>query len=412
MKFLILLVVLLTITGRTQAALTAAEKTLILNTFNGWRDNALPIPTTHLSTLTWNTAYETNLQKYVNTCATSFSPFSKTAKVAEFVITFSGTWNLKVILDYIGGTAANYNFHTKSCASGKSCLHEYTVVAKGKTAACAVNRCGSTYRFYCDFDPVGPYRGVNPYPTPTPNPTPTPTQTQTIKPTPTPTQTQTTKPTPTPTQTQTTSPKSKTINWQSKSTPVRDQGQCGSCYIFAAFANSEARYVIKTGANPETVDFSEQEGLNCISGGCNGGWPTTVYNTFKTTGYGPESANKYTGVQTTCTQTATPRVSFTGFTQTAKNKDALIAALQTGPIAISLLADDGFQSYSSGIYNCPTKYTSVNHAVTLTGYDEATDSWLIKNSWNTWWGIDGYIKLTAANDNCNILGYASSYINY
>ncbi|EFA74832.1 hypothetical protein PPL_11865 [Heterostelium album PN500] len=362
MKFLILLVVLLTITGRTQAALTAAEKTLILNTFNGWRDNGLPIPTTDLSTLTWNTAYETNLQNYVNTCATSFSPFSKRARVAEFVVTFSGTWNLQVILDYIGGTTANYNFNTKSCASGKSCLHEYTVVAKGKTAACAVNKCGRTYRFLCDFDPVGPYRG--------------------------------------------------TINWQSKSTPVRDQGQCGSCYIFAAIANSEARYVIKTGANPATVDFSEQEGLNCISGGCNGGWPTTVYNTFKTTGFGPESANKYTGVQTTCTQTATPRVSFTGFTQTAKTKDALIAALQTGPIAISLQADGGFQSYRSGIYNCPTKYTSVNHAVTLTGYDEATDSWLIKNSWNTWWGISGYIKLTAANDNCNILGYASSYINY
>ena len=74
------------------------------------------------------------------------------------------------------------------------------------------------------------------------------------------------------------------------------------------------------------------------------------------------------------------------------------AALATQPLAVSIEADKSvFQYYTGGVLDSTKCGTSLDHAVLVTGWghDSASglDYWEVKNSWNTTWGDQGYIKL-------------------
>jgi C1A family cysteine protease len=78
------------------------------------------------------------------------------------------------------------------------------------------------------------------------------------------------------------------------------------------------------------------------------------------------------------------------------------AAVQKGPVAVSIEADTSvFQSYSSGILDSTACGTYLDHAVLVTGYgvENGKEFWMVKNSWNTTWGDNGYIKLAIVDGN-------------
>jgi len=75
-----------------------------------------------------------------------------------------------------------------------------------------------------------------------------------------------------------------------------------------------------------------------------------------------------------------------------------MAAVAQQPVSIAIEADKRvFQSYTSGVLDSTACGTNLDHGVLLVGYgtDEATglDYWKVKNSWNTVWGDEGYIKI-------------------
>lgn len=83
-----------------------------------------------------------------------------------------------------------------------------------------------------------------------------------------------------------------------------------------------------------------------------------------------------------------------------------------GPILICLDADD-IMSYSGGVVlsaNCGSD--SINHAVVLVGYgtDGNLDYWKVRNSWDTWWGEDGYFRLERYKNTCGIVKYDAYFI--
>merc|ERR1711998_815750 len=96
------------------------------------------------------------------------------------------------------------------------------------------------------------------------------------------------------------------------------------------------------------------------------------------------------------------------------NVDAFMSALNLGPVSIAL--DGGgasFQSYKSGVLSgsCGSQ---LDHGVLAVGYgtESGTDYWLVKNSWGTAWGMDGYIKLIrgkrfASSGECGLLSEPS-----
>lgn len=215
-----------------------------------------------------------------------------------------------------------------------------------------------------------------------------------------------------------------TFDWaaEGKVTSVRNQGACGSCWAFGTVGAMEAAIKIQTG---QSVDLSEQFLVSCNNSGysCNGGWWAHDYHTNRlannqsTVGAVLESDMPYTATNGTCSAAVNHPYklaswySIAGYT--VPSIDQIKTAISTyGPVSTAVCVGNGFASYSGGVFS--TNETSacnggVNHAVVLTGWDDASQTWVLRNSWGSSWGEGGYMRIKWGISN---VGYASSYVVY
>ena len=215
-----------------------------------------------------------------------------------------------------------------------------------------------------------------------------------------------------------TSRNASSVNWVDAGavTPVKDQGQCGSCWAFSTTGSLEGAHYVATG---DLLSFSEQQLVDCsfLSYGnlaCNGGLQENAYNYYEA-GYKAELESVYPYVsgttmsKGTCAYDSSSTTAVTVSSYDAVTPDSytdMKAALNVQPLAVSIEADKlCFQFYSSGVLDNTACGTSLDHAVLAVGYgtENGQDYWLVKNSWNTTWGDQGYIKL-AIVDGAGICG--------
>jgi len=194
------------------------------------------------------------------------------------------------------------------------------------------------------------------------------------------------------------------VNWVDAGavTPVKDQGQCGSCWAFSTTGSLEGAHFAATG---ELLSFSEEQLVECattLNMGCNGGNPLWAFRYLSTHKAELESTYPYTsgdGSSGSCkySESSATAVSVkSSGSITADSVSQMKAALATQPISVLVEADKMvFQTYQSGVLNSTKCGTSLDHAVLAVGYGEEAgqEYWLVKNSWNTTWGDQGYIKL-------------------
>ncbi len=196
---------------------------------------------------------------------------------------------------------------------------------------------------------------------------------------------------------------------QSKVTPCKNQGSCGSCWSFAACGSFES--VIKIFDNV-TRDLSEQWLVNCDqqASGCSGGWCPDYM--FKSTGAVYEATLPYTGQDGTCASSYTYHEKPVDYHQVATNPTVAQikqAIYDYGPVWACVDAGNNFSNYSSGVLT-QTDGSSVNHAIVLVGWDDATNSWILRNSWGTGWGENsGYMRIGYG---VSAVGYNATYIDY
>jgi xylem cysteine proteinase len=209
-------------------------------------------------------------------------------------------------------------------------------------------------------------------------------------------------------------------NGKSYVTPVKNQGDCGSCWAFSAVACTECRYAIDTGT---LNDLSEQQVVDCSDSygndGCDGGWMDYAFEyIIANGGLCTETAYPYTGEDGTCKSTSCGKFynPMSSYLDVGEDDETdLVSATATGCVSVGIEADQfAFQYYSSGILT-GTCGTTVDHGVTVVGYGTSgsQDYWKVKNSWGDTWGDAGYVFICrACNDNgdegeCGINMYPS-----
>lgn len=203
-------------------------------------------------------------------------------------------------------------------------------------------------------------------------------------------------------------PAGRYLDWSANGlvTPVKDQGNCGSCWDFAATAAYEASYLRR---NNNVVDASEQYILDCATastgqdiGTCDlGGLAANALEYYVRVGGLHENMMPYAGYDQYCTkpQTSLSAVAW-GFVDPAvefPSVQQIKNALCTyGPLTTRMrIVSDNFRWYTGGVYNeyvaSDDPRYSAGHAVLIVGWDDDRGAWRIKNSWGPNWGEDGYM---------------------
>jgi cathepsin L len=209
-----------------------------------------------------------------------------------------------------------------------------------------------------------------------------------------------------------------TVDWRNHSavTPVKNQGQCGSCWSFSATGAMEGAWAIHSG---ELVSLSEQQLMDCSRAygdfGCNGGFMDNAFEYAIDYGMCSEKEDPYQEEVESCWECNVVAKFEDCIDINSGNQFFLKEAVSRGPVSIAIEADTRlFQFYSGGIITDTMCGESLDHGVLVVGYGEEQGEkyWLVKNSWGESWGEDGYVRIARSdseNDNgiCGIAMQAS-----
>jgi len=214
------------------------------------------------------------------------------------------------------------------------------------------------------------------------------------------------------------------VDWTAKGavTPVKNQGQCGSCWTFSTTGALEGAMFV---AGRKLVSLSEQEIVSCDTGmmgghGCQGGNPLQAMGWVKSNGICSDASDPYACMDQTsssctsheCAKSTCDTVlkaggwisagDVTAASSVGTEESDLEAAVTRQPISVAIEADQPvFQHYTSGVLSDDACGQNLDHAVLAVGYGvegsrngiTGSKYWKVKNSWGSSWGEEGYIRL-------------------
>ena len=185
-------------------------------------------------------------------------------------------------------------------------------------------------------------------------------------------------------------------------TTPKDEGDCASCWAFAAAAMTESYTAIENGDTDPTIDLSEQALISCShDGSCSRGGDTgTALDYIRDKGIPDEDCFPYEGAQDDCGKICddwesrvTKIPGWSWATKDDADTDAIKQALEKGPVTSWMHLMSDFENYTGGVYHCESSEHLGDHFVLLVGWDDADGAWIAKNNWGTDWGDGGFFKI-------------------
>ncbi|KAK0132760.1 Pro-cathepsin H [Merluccius polli] len=189
------------------------------------------------------------------------------------------------------------------------------------------------------------------------------------------------------------------VDWRKRGnyvTPVKNQGNCGSCWTFSTTGCLESATAITRG---KLLLLSEQQLIDCAQAfnnhGCDGGLPSQAFEYIRyNTGIMTEEDYPYKGVY--------------------DEKAMVDAVARLNPVSLGFEVTSDFMHYKEGVYTssvCKNTTETVNHAVLAVGYgveeEGGTPYWIVKNSWGPTWGMDGYFLIERGRNMCGLAACCS-----
>lgn len=216
------------------------------------------------------------------------------------------------------------------------------------------------------------------------------------------------------------------VDWRNNGgnfvSPVKDQGNCGSCWAFAAVGSLESLIAIAGNTPGSFLDLSEQILVSCCSGnlGCSGGYMSVTASFMKNYGTYLETCFPYTAANTSCSNACSGWQSLayqTGnYWLLTQSADALKAAVATyGPVQVTMDVYGDFYNYASGVYEYATGTYQGGHAILCVGYADTSGQYgggyfICKNSWGADWGESGFFRIGYSQITNSISFGSDSYV--
>lgn len=212
------------------------------------------------------------------------------------------------------------------------------------------------------------------------------------------------------------------FDWREKGVvgPIRDQAlpqYCGSCWAHGTTTAFEGAIALKTGKVP---NISPQQLVSCRPsyGTCGGGY--VAFGFYEQVGANYEDDFPYAAADVSCNTTAAKheRASDWGYIGSSGREpttDEIKRAIYTyGPVAVTVASSRSWGGYRGGVYNACDSF-SINHIVALVGWNDADQTWIVKNSHGTAWGEQGYMRTKWTDSNgqkCNGIGESAAWVVY
>jgi len=208
------------------------------------------------------------------------------------------------------------------------------------------------------------------------------------------------------------------IDWNARGalTPIKNQGQCGSCWAFSATEQLESQYFQKY---DELKVLSPQQIVSCDTtcNGCGGGNPIAAWGYVSGFG-GQEPSTDYpytsglTGQTGTCKSIQGDVVEDVGPTYSLiasapSQESNMLAQIQDSPMSVCVDAQL-WQTYTGGVITASSGCgTEIDHAVQATGYNAEGNYWIVRNSWGETWGENGFVWVEYGANVCGITSQAT-----
>ncbi len=193
------------------------------------------------------------------------------------------------------------------------------------------------------------------------------------------------------------------IDWRDKDgfnwlTSIKNQGTCGSCVAFSSLGVVESLAKIANGNPSLDINLSEAELFSCGGGSCASGWyKSAAADKLKYEGTVDEACLPYEGVDNVCSGKCSDwqsrLTSIDSWAWVPIDVTSIKNYLQQGPVLSGIAVYEDFKYYSSGVYEHVYGSLRGYHAVAIVGYDDDGQYWIVRNSWSSDWGEQGYFRV-------------------